>query len=64
MESIVIYPLDEPGVVGGLKQEDIEAIWRNHLKLFKWGAINEATLEEINREAREKAEEVKKLKEQ
>jgi hypothetical protein len=61
LEPIIIYPLDEPGIIGGIKQEDIEAIWRNHLRLFKWGAINEATLEEINREAREKAKEIKEL---
>lgn len=58
MEPIVIYPLDEPGVIGGLKREDIDAIWRNHLKLFKWGASNEAMLNEINRSAREKQKEI------
>lgn len=64
MEPIIIYPLDEPGVVGALKREDIDAIWRNHLKLFKWGAINEATLEEINKASREKLDEIRAIEEE
>lgn len=57
LESVTVYPLTTPGIIAGIKEEDIKAIKRNNEKFIKWGTTNQGTLEKINSLSIEKAKE-------
>jgi hypothetical protein len=54
LESVTIYPLSTPGIVGGILESDVKAIQRNTVKMIKWGVLNQQTIQEINLLADEK----------
>lgn len=51
LEQITIYPLDEPNIIGGIKENDVKAIQRNTIRVVKWGITNQTTIEVINNQA-------------
>jgi hypothetical protein len=48
----VVLPLSDPRVIGGVTNETIQAIRRNHHRLYVWGLKNRMTLQEVNGERR------------
>lgn len=51
LEEVVIYPLNTPGIIGGVTEQDVKAMQRNIVRTMKWGIVNKNTLEIINYDA-------------
>ena len=49
LSAVKAHRLDDPGVIAGLTQEDIDNIGQNILRLVEWGDKNAATIAEINK---------------
>jgi hypothetical protein len=50
LKEIYVKPLTEPNLIGGLSQEDIQAIFDNVMMLTRWGTINQNTVEMLNKD--------------
>ena len=48
--EVVARRLDDPNVIAGLTQEDLNNLGINITKLFTWGSKNQTTLIEINKQ--------------
>lgn len=46
LEQIMILPLSDPRIVGGVTKETIKAIQENHHKLYVWGIKNQRTIQQ------------------
>lgn len=53
LEELSIKPLGYNGVIVGLTQDDIRILKRNIYRLYKWGLVNQTTIQIINKEVEE-----------
>ena len=48
LDEVAVLPLSDPRIIGGVTDETIKAIRRNHHRLYIWGLKNRNTLHMIN----------------